>query len=196
MFLSHSGAQKNFVEQLCVDFERCDIYPFFDKLQSSLPIGEKFPNLIFHAIGQCQVGVLVFSDEFFTRTKWPMLELVAMVREFKRPSPSIRIIPIFYFMSRLEWLDEGHRSRWVLKWNEWASDDKRINVEEWKEALNFVKAINSKVIEKGTSEVACRKEIVEVVSEYVLPETRWDDSHIQGRVRLCEVWRHHSSFMV
>ena len=75
VFLSHSGVQKDFVEQLCVDLERCDIYPFFDKRQRSLPIGEEFPNLIFEAIGQCEVGVLVFLEEFFCETKWPMLEL-------------------------------------------------------------------------------------------------------------------------
>ena len=32
VFLSHSGAQKDFVEQLCVDLQRLDRYPFIDKL--------------------------------------------------------------------------------------------------------------------------------------------------------------------
>lgn len=34
IFLSHSGAQKNFVEQLCEDLQRAKQSPFFDK---SLP---------------------------------------------------------------------------------------------------------------------------------------------------------------
>ena len=82
MFLSHSGAQKDFVEQLCVDLQRWDRYPFFDKLRSSLPIGERFPKRIFDAIEQCPVGVVVLSEEFFM-SKWPMLELHAMVKKHK-----------------------------------------------------------------------------------------------------------------
>ncbi|KAG0620243.1 hypothetical protein M758_4G201100 [Ceratodon purpureus] len=64
IFLSHSGAQKDFVEQLCIDLEGCDRYPFFDKRQCSLPIGEEFPKLIFDAIRQCQVGVVILSEDF------------------------------------------------------------------------------------------------------------------------------------
>jgi hypothetical protein len=64
VFLSHSGAQKDFVEHLCVDLERCDRYPFFDKRRNSFRIGEKFPKLIFDAIEQCWVAVVVLSESF------------------------------------------------------------------------------------------------------------------------------------
>ena len=121
-----------------------------------------------------------------------MLELVEMVRQLKKPNGSIRIIPILFFMSWEEWLDGGNRSSWISKWEEWGNKDKRIDVKEWKEALRVLKPIKSMVREKGISGVTCRKEIVKVVCEYVLPETRWDDPHIQGRVRLCEVCSHHS----
>ena len=94
VFLSHSSAQKGFVEQLCVDLERCDRHPFFDKRHSSLPFGANFPQLIFQAIQQCQVGVLVLSQDYFTCTKWPMLELVAMAK-FKLQNPHFIILPIF-----------------------------------------------------------------------------------------------------
>jgi hypothetical protein len=56
IFLSHSGAQKSFVADLCVDLMRHDRHPFFDRLRSSLPIGDNFPNLIFDAIEQCEVA--------------------------------------------------------------------------------------------------------------------------------------------
>ena len=69
------------MEQLCVDLERYDRYLFFDKLCNSLPIGEKFPKLIFDAIEQCEVGVLILSKEIFIKSKWPMLELDAMVKK-------------------------------------------------------------------------------------------------------------------
>lgn len=56
----------------------------FEKSRSSLPIGEPFPNLIFNAIEQCAVGVVVLLEEFFTKSKWLMLELVAMMKEIKK----------------------------------------------------------------------------------------------------------------
>ncbi|KAG0559628.1 hypothetical protein KC19_10G119600 [Ceratodon purpureus] len=185
VFLSHSGAQKDFVEQLCVDLERCDRHPFFDKRRSSLPIGEKFPPLIFDAIRQCHAGVLVLSKEFFTKTKWPMLELVAMVRELKSPNSRLKLIPVFYKLSREEWLDHDNRSKWITQWKEWASVDERICIEEWKKALDALKSINSLMMRDG--EVHLRREIVDGVCKLVLPETRWDDSHVQGRSRLCEI---------
>ncbi|KAG0559634.1 hypothetical protein KC19_10G120200 [Ceratodon purpureus] len=185
VFLSHSGAQKDFVEQLCVDLERCDRHPFFDKRRSSLPIGEKFPPLIFDAIRQCHAGVLVLSKEFFTKTKWPMLELVAMVRELKSPNSRLKLIPVFYKLPREEWLDDENRSKWIAQWKEWANVDERICIEEWKKALDALKSINSLMMRDG--EVQLRKEIVDAVCKIVLPETRWDDSHVQGRSRLCEI---------
>lgn len=186
VFLSHSGAQKDFMEQLCVDLEAFDRYPFFDKRRSSLPIGEKFPKLIFDAIQQCQVGVLVLSEEFFTKTKWPMIELVAMVKELEQPDSKIKVISVFHHISRQEYLDVGNHKQWVSQWEEWASEDKRISVEEWKRALEVLKPINSLVM-NGVGDVHARKQIVSVVCELVLPETRWDDSHVEGRLWLCEV---------
>ncbi|KAG0603716.1 hypothetical protein M758_10G116000 [Ceratodon purpureus] len=185
VFLSHSGAQKDFVEQLCVDLERCDRHPFFDKRRRSLPIGEKFPPLIFDAIRQCHAGVLILSKEFFTKTKWPMLELVAMVRELKSPNSRLKLIPVFYKLSREECLDHENRSEWFAQWKEWASVDERICIEEWKKALDVLKCINSLMMRDG--EVHLRREIVDAVCKLVLPETRWDDSHVQGRSRLCEI---------
>ena len=47
IFMSHSGAQKNFVEQLCEDLIRAKQAPFFDKRPDSLPKGEKLHNSFF-----------------------------------------------------------------------------------------------------------------------------------------------------
>ncbi|KAG0598272.1 hypothetical protein M758_12G059800 [Ceratodon purpureus] len=187
VFLSHSGAQKDFVEQLCVDLERCDRYPFFDKRRSSLPIGEKFPKLIFDAIEQCHVGVVVLSKEFFTRSKWPMLELNAMVKELKRPSSRIKIIPIYYLLSIDEFKDIDIQNQWTVQWEKWSEKDIRINVEEWKNALKVLASINGLVMKRGCSDVQFREEIVMEVCGVVTPETRWDDSYVQGRSRSCKV---------
>ncbi|KAG0553984.1 hypothetical protein KC19_12G053800 [Ceratodon purpureus] len=187
VFLSHCGAQKDFVEQLCVDLERCDRYPFFDKRRSSLPIGEKFPKFIFDAIEQCRVGVVVLSKEFFTKSKWPMLELNAMVKESKKLSSRIKIIPIFYLISVAEFKDIEIQKQWIIQWQKWSEKDNRIKVEEWKDALKVLATIHSLVIKKGCGDVQFREEIVMEVCGLVTPETRWDDSHVQGRSRSCEV---------
>jgi hypothetical protein len=39
----------------------------------------------------------------------------------------------------------------------------------------------------GFDEVKCRQEIVDAICREVPPNTRWDDSHVQGRYRLYEV---------
>lgn len=182
MFLSHSGAQKNFVEQLCLDLERCDRYPFFDKRRDSLPIGRKFPKLIFEAIKGCEVGVVVLSKEFFTRSKWPMLELVAMTKNFR-----LVIIPVFLDISVQEVYDPKIRKKWLAVWHSWARNDKRgLNVQDWCKALEIIRPINALVYSKQ-GEVSFREEIVEEVCKIVLPQTKWTDSHVQGRSRLCKV---------
>ncbi|KAG0554037.1 hypothetical protein KC19_12G058600 [Ceratodon purpureus] len=187
IFLSHSGAQKDFVDQLCVDLERRDRYPFFDKRRDSLPIGEKFPKMIFDAIEQCRVGVVVLSKEFFTRSKWPMLELNAMVKEFEKDSSRISIIPIFYLISLEEFKDIDIQNQWTVQWEKWSEEDIRVNVEEWKNALKVLASINSLVSKRGCGDVQFREEIVMEVCGVVTPQTRWDDSHVQGRSRNCKV---------
>ncbi|KAG0608738.1 hypothetical protein M758_8G128400 [Ceratodon purpureus] len=186
VFLSHSGAQKDFVEQLCVDLERWDRYPFFDKRSNCLPIGEKFPHHIFDAIKQCQVGVVILSEDFFIRSKWPMIELVAMVREAKKRGLSFKIIPVFLSLSLDEFRDLTKRNQWLSCWHELAIKDKRVNVEEWEDALKYLQPINSMVYD-GLGEVKFRKAIVDEICKVVLPKTRLEDSHIQGKSRLCKV---------
>jgi hypothetical protein len=70
IFLSHSGVQKDFVEQLCEDLEGCKHFPFFDKRPSSLPKGKRFAKLILKAAQQCQMAVVVLSEDYVT-SKWP-----------------------------------------------------------------------------------------------------------------------------
>lgn len=169
-----------------MDLEAYDRYPFYAKRRSSLPIGEPFPQLIFDAIQQCQVGVLVLSKEFFTKAKWPMVELVEMVKELKKPASSIKIIPVFYRISREKWLDPTNRAQWISQWEKWASQDGRIKIEEWKEALEILKPILGLIMTNG--EVDLRKQIVQAVCKLVDSETRLNDSYIQGRLRLCQVF--------
>lgn len=181
VFLSHSGAQKDFVEQLCVDLERRDRYPFFDRRRSSLPIGENFPKLIFEGIEQCEVGVVVFSEEFFTRSKWPMLELVAMTK-----NPKLVIIPVYLNILLEEVHDVKKREMWLSVWRGWAKEDERLDIQEWCRVFKRLRPLNG-LVYNGGGEVSFRKEIVEAVCKIVLSEGRCRDSHIQGRLRLCKV---------
>ena len=186
IFLSHSGAQKNFVEQLCVDLESCNRSVFFDKRSDSLPKGEPFPQHIFKAIQECQVGVVVLSEEFFS-SKWPMLELVAMSKRMRLGNSRLKIMPIFLSISPIECRDVRNHGRWLSTWCEWAQEDKRMDIEEWKEALKLLGRMNGFVYKVGLGEVKFRKEIVKEICKVVSPTTTWDDSHVEGRSRLCKV---------
>lgn len=186
IFLSHSGAQKGFVEQLCVDLERCDRYPFLDKRRDCLPIGKDFPSLIFQAIEQCEVGVVVLSEEFFTKTKWPMLELVAMTNVKKR-NPSFTIMPVLLGITLSQCRDAEKHKKWISTWNTWAKSDSRIEVKDWENALQLFGPTNALPYNSELGEVKFREELVEAICKLVPPETRLEDSHIQGRSRLCKV---------
>ena len=134
VFLSHSGAQKSFVDQLCLDIERQDRYPFFDKSRDSLSIGCNFPNLIFQAINQCQVAVVVLSEEFFSRSNWPLLELAALVRR-KTHDPKLIIMPVFLGLTHAQCRDKLNHERWMRVWQGWAETGSRIDSREWQAAL-------------------------------------------------------------
>ena len=160
---------------------------FFDKCRDSLPVGKNFPDLIFETIKQCEVGVVVLSEEYFTRSKWPMHELNAMVKAQKE-NANMTIVPVFLDISREQCRDECHIQEWVSKWYGWAEADKRVDVEEWKQALRVFGPINDLSCVGGApGEVQCREEIVQAICKLVPPNTIMDDSYVQGRSRLCKV---------
>ena len=64
VYLSHSGAQKRFTEILCDDLERHDIqFPISEPRTVKLST-DKYHRIILDAIKQCQVGVLIISEDF------------------------------------------------------------------------------------------------------------------------------------
>ena len=185
IFLSYSGAQAGFAEQLCVELKRLDHHPFFDKDRKySLPIGEEFPPLLFKAIKQCEVGVVILSEEYFTRSKWPMTELAAMA---KRKDKGFVIIPVYFGISRSECRNLVNQRRWLKTWKQWAKSGARINIEEWKQAFTLFGPINGLIYEERSSEVKFGDDIVEAVCQKVPPATMWDDSHVRAKSRFCKV---------
>lgn len=155
IFLSHSGAQKDFVEQLCEDLERAKLSPFFDKRPESLPKGEVFARYIFRAAQQCELAIVVLSEEYFSRGKWPMLELSALVK-----SKKCKILPLFYKLSSKEFSDTERRERWYRKWDEWAQADPRIRIEDWKSAVRELDGRNGLEYPEALGEVYYRRDIV------------------------------------
>jgi hypothetical protein len=190
IFLSHSGAQKEFVWHLCEALQQRGHIPFFDKLQSSLPKGEQFSELILKAAHQCEMAVVVVSEEYFM-SKWPMIELHAFVQATKRKSNiKLKILPLFYRLSVSEFLDEKRQRRWFQKWESWAKDDpkERIKVGEWKEALNLLKSYNGILYNQELQDIlSYQNNIVSNICGSIVPDIKWNDSHIQGKSNILKV---------
>jgi hypothetical protein len=190
IFLSHSGAQKEFVWHLCEALEQRGHNPFFDKLPSCLPKGEQFPKLILKAAHQCEMAVVVVSEEYFM-SKWPMIELHAFVQAIKMKSNTkLKILPLFYGLSICEFLDEKRQKRWFQMWKNWAKDDpkERIKVDEWKEALDLLRSYNGISYARELQEIVpYRNEIVSHICGSISPDIKWYDSHVQGKSNICKV---------
>ena len=188
IFLSHSGAQKLFVENLCEELERCHRYPFFDVREESLPIGENFVKHIFAAIEQCYVGIVILSVEFFT-SKWPMMELAAMVDEIEKRK-DFKLIPVFLRTSIADFDNPENQERWQECWEVMAKKNPgRVEVGKWKAALKYIRPLNGVVQKPGLRESEFLNRIVDRICAIVPAELRFEDSYIQGRSRLCKVSR-------
>ncbi|KAG0618882.1 hypothetical protein M758_4G098300 [Ceratodon purpureus] len=183
IFLSHAGPEKGFVEQLNIDLEGIHHFGvFFDKDGDSLPKGEQFPGRIFEAARNCELGVVVMSDEYFHR-KWPMLELAAFVKE-SRKRESFKILPLFYKLTAAEFKQEDRQKRWFESWNRFSP---RIDVQEWKDALKVLAKYNGMSFVSANGDVVYRAEIKEEIWKTVTPYIKEDDSHILGSVRMSKM---------
>jgi hypothetical protein len=187
IFLSYSGAQKDFVDQLCGDLEKFHHFPFYDKRPSSLPKGERFPELILKAAQECQMAVVVVSEEYFL-SKWPMTELHAFVQARLKSNTKLKIFPLFYKLSVSEFGNKERRDQWVNEWEEWAKTDLRINVNAWKDSLKVLASFNGIEYNQGFKGIeAYLKSIVSNICKEVKLDIKWDDSHVQGCSNICQV---------
>ncbi|KAG0588621.1 hypothetical protein KC19_2G256600 [Ceratodon purpureus] len=186
IFLSHSGAQKNFTSQLCEDLIRVSHFPFFDKRLDSLPKGEEFPPLLLKAARQCRLAILVLSEEFFTRSKWPMIELSEFVQAQAADNRSLKLLPLYFGLKLNELKDAGNQKRWRETWERWAEGDDRIDVGKWVQALSRVLGPVNGMEYDGVDEVAFRKNVVAAVCKSIPPDVKYDVSHVQALPRLCK----------
>ncbi|GLJ38305.1 hypothetical protein SUGI_0779990 [Cryptomeria japonica] len=123
IFLGHSGTQKNFTEQLWVDLQDQNRHAFIDT--QSLPHGKGFSHHIYEALAKCQVGVFVLSEEFFSKSIWPMHELHFFLQMNSRENSYL--LPLFFGISPDNLKDPENERRWVRIWEDWAIRDGRVD---------------------------------------------------------------------
>jgi hypothetical protein len=188
IFLSHSGQEKSFVEQLCEDLKCVNHSPFFDQDSDSLPKGERFASLIFQAAEQCWLAVIVLSKGYLT-SKWPMLELSVFVKSRKTNNPRLKLFPLFYKLSPSE-LDAKMMIEWVKSWTAMVEDG-QVQAEEmasWSDAVKDLRAFNGVDFSMyANSEVKYRAAVVDEICKCVSPIVKHNTDHIRGYQRLCEV---------
>ncbi|KAG0581319.1 hypothetical protein KC19_4G242500 [Ceratodon purpureus] len=189
IFLSHSGAQKGFVEQLCVDLEaRGYFFPFLDQRHHSLPKGKDFVPLIEEAARLCHVAVMVLSNEFLC-SKWPMIELVEFHAAQQAGNHQLNMLPLFYKLSVDDLDEKTIENRWMPIWIQHASKDKRIDVTKWSAAVTALRRANGLIFHKNAmSKVAYRKDVVQLISRLSPPDLLNDSSRdMVGYDRMCQI---------
>ena len=187
IFLSHSGAQKPFVQLLWKDLEAHNHFAFFDQRSDSLPKGEEFAALIIDAAKRCQVAVVVLSEEYLS-SKWPMLELVEFIRARKSGNTSLKLLPLFYKASVVDLSNESIEKKWRPRWMERVGTDPRVVLEEWVAAVRELRRVNGLVFDKfGNSEVSYSEGIVKEIFMLSPPDLLYDTSKIFGCDRITQV---------
>ncbi|KAG0586262.1 hypothetical protein KC19_2G076800 [Ceratodon purpureus] len=184
IFLSHSGHEKPFVEQLYRDLERVNQRAFFDQDPDSLVKGEKFEDQIIEAARRCKVGVVVVSKGYLT-TLWPMLELNWFVEY------GVKLFPLFFKLSPSD-LDESEvDKRWKPSWRKLVEkgEVKEEVLESWSKAVKELQSSNGLDFGKfATSEYKYRCAVVEEIDRLWPRKMKYAiDVEIQGYERLCKM---------
>ena len=152
-----------------------------------MPLGEKFADIIFQASKQCQLAIVVVSDDFFM-SKWPMLELASFVEAKNGVNPEMKILPLFYKLTVAQFKDPERRRVWFEKWERFKESDERLDISSWKDALRVLGGQNGVVFcETGQNEDEYIKSIVQTVFRSVPPDVLYVDSHVKGGTQLCKV---------
>lgn len=131
LFICHSATDKAFVEKLCKDLKEATGRAVLCSGEFGT---EAFKaNTSLKVVATCSLCILVLSHEFFTTSKWPMMQLVAMLS--CRPT-SNSILPVYFKINISQFKDyKSVQPIWFDKWEEWAKEDSHINLEAWKVAV-------------------------------------------------------------
>ncbi|GLJ27281.1 hypothetical protein SUGI_0535520 [Cryptomeria japonica] len=163
VFLCHSGKQKIPVRELHKELTNKGISCFFDEDPQSLPLAEKFPARIFEAAEKCGIAVLVISKDFI-QSKWPMLELSALLKAKSSGKKShMKILSSFFVLSpnSLSELTVDNQAWKELR----ISDEDRV---EWHANLREVRSIRGLVFKEAEDVVVFRDVIVKAICSLLL----------------------------
>jgi hypothetical protein len=187
VFLSHSGKDKAFVSHLDRRLRSVHHYPFFDVREDSLPVGDKFADIIFQASKQCQLAIVVVSDDFFM-SKWPMLELASFVEAKDGVNPEMKILPLFYRLTVAEFKDPERQRVWFEKWKMLKETHERVDILSWRNAVRVLGGHTGVVYcRTGHTEDEYIESVVQSVFRLVPPDVLYDGSHVKGGMYLREV---------
>ena len=183
IFLSHSGQEKPFVEQLYHDLKGMKQHAFFAQDSDCLPKAKKFGPEILEAAARCRVGVVVVSEGYLT-SKWPMLELSKFVE------CRVHLFPLFLKLSPSDLKGMEVETRWKKSWRQLVErgEVKEEVLELWSKAVKELRS--STGLEYGkfaNTEYKYRAAVVEEICRLLPPKLEWSTSDIQGFDRLCTV---------
>lgn len=194
IFLSHSGAQKDFTGFLFRALKDAHYAPFFDADDDSLRTGEKWYTTLIQAARQCHVAVLVLSRDFFTRSKWPMMELNEFAKIQKRDDsgvslgPKLKVLPVFLNITFEEFEKSKNEKSWSKDWTKWKESDNRntINLEEWHQALSIIKKSKALSYQQEGHHNFVQK-VVDAIFKLVEPDVKYDVPDNQSIGIVCSV---------
>ncbi|KAG0625969.1 hypothetical protein M758_2G092400 [Ceratodon purpureus] len=187
IFLSHSGQEKAFVEQLYHDLRSVNQRAFFDQDSNCLAKAEKFAREIIDAAGRCRVGVVVVSKGYLT-SKWPMLELSRFVE------CGVKLFPLFFKLSPSDLKGNEVETKWKQSWRQLVErgEVKEEVLESWSKAVKELRSSNGLEYGKfANSEYKYRCAVVEEICKLWPPRVKCStdvpQDEIQGYERLCKV---------
>ncbi|KAG0586256.1 hypothetical protein KC19_2G076200 [Ceratodon purpureus] len=187
IFLSHSGQEKPFVEQLYHDLRSVNQRAFFDQDSNCLAKAEKFAREIIDAAGRCRVGVVVVSEGYLT-SKWPMLELSRFVE------CGVKVFPLFFKLSPSDLKGNEVETKWKLSWRQLVErgEVKEEVLESWSKAVKELRSWNGLEYGKfANSEYKYRCAVVEEICKLWPPRVKCSTDvpkdEIQGYERLCKM---------
>lgn len=110
-----------------------------------------------------------------------MLELSTFV------DAGVKILPLFYKLSPTGLKDKEKLQGWHKKWEEFASEDDRINVSTWDHARRTLCSNNGLIFNESDGELAYLEEIVAAIFRILRPLIKSTHPGIRGKDRLCQV---------
>ncbi|KAG0586270.1 hypothetical protein KC19_2G077600 [Ceratodon purpureus] len=187
IFLSHSGNEKPFVEQLDHDLRGVNQRPFFDQDSDSLVKGEKFDAQILEVARRCRVAVVVVSEGFLT-SEWPMVELSTFVKY------GVKLVPLFFKLTPDDLEKSNVEKKWKKKWRKLVKkgDLKEEVLDSWSKAVEELRKSNGVDYAKyANSELKYREYVVGEIDRLWPRRMKYaidvPEDKIQGYQRLCEV---------